>query len=142
MHTHVFNTPVQETIDALQTAIGKNGMLLLCHINGQANAAKIGEAIHPVRVLEVFRPELAVRVWRTHPPAGIDIPVRLYVYENPDGKAVISYRPLSQEMATYNMPELSRVGHEADEIFVRILRDATAICGQTVNTTQTGEQTC
>jgi len=132
MHTLIFNSPVQETVEALQTAIGNNGMLLLCHINGQANAAKIGETVPAVRILEVFRPELAIRVWRTHPTAGIEIPVRLYVYENAEGNTVIHYRSLLGQLARYDMDALDEVGREADEVFARIMQDATTLCMQPV----------
>jgi len=132
MQTVIFRTTVQETVESLQTAIGNSGMLLLCQINGQANAAKIGEIVHAVRILEVFRPELAVRVWRTHTPAGIEIPVRLYIYENPQGHTVVNYHSLSEAMAKYNIKELSDVGREADAVFARIMQDATAVCGLSV----------
>lgn len=132
MHTLIFKTPVQETVEALQTAIGNCGMLLLGHINGQANAAKIGEAVPAVRILHVFRPELAVRIWRTHPPAGIEIPVRLYVYENANGRSLVNYRSLLEAMAPYNIPELNDVGRETDIIFATIMQDASTACEQLV----------
>lgn len=125
MFTTIVEKPLPETVERLTDAIADAGMLLLCHINGQANAAKIGETVPAVRVLEVFRPELAVRVWRTHQPAGIDIPVRLYVYENEYGETVINYRSLAQTMAKYDMAELTRVGYEADEIFAGIIHAVT-----------------
>lgn len=121
MFVTIIDKPLSETVERLTQAIADAGMLLLCHINGQANAAKIGETVPAVRVLEVFRPELAVRVWRTYQPAGIDIPVRLYIYENEYGETVINYRSLAQIMSKYEMPELSKVGYEADEIFAGII---------------------
>lgn len=135
MHTLIFESPVPDTVAALQTAFGNCGMLLLCNINGQVNAAKIGETVPPVRILEVFRPELAVRVWRTHPPAGIDIPVRLYIYENANGHAVVNYRSLLTEMSRYGFEELTDVGRKSDEIFARIIQETSTVCGKPLYTT-------
>ena len=132
MNTHIFTRSVQETIDLLQAAIGDSGMLLLGHINGQANAAKIGETVPAVRILEIFRPELAVRVWRTHPPAGIEIPVRVYLYENAHGHSVVHYRSLYQTMLPYQDKELSDVGHEADQALASIMLAVSDACGQLV----------
>lgn len=128
MFSTSINKPLNEAINDLIIAIADSGMLLLCHINGQANAAKIGEEVPAVRVLEVFRPELAVRVWRAHQPAGIDIPVRLYVYEDANGSTSVNYRSLEQIMSRYNIPALTEVGAEADRIFADIMR---AFCGET-----------
>lgn len=132
MHTLTFKVSVQDTVEALQTAIGNSGMLLLGHINGQANAAKIGESVPAVRILHVFRPELAVRVWRTHPPAGIEIPVRVYVYENANGDSLVNYRSLLEAMAPYNIQELSDVGRETDTIFATIMQNASSACEELV----------
>jgi uncharacterized protein (DUF302 family) len=132
MQIHIFNSNMEETIELLQIAIGNSGMLLLAHINGQANAARIGETVHAVRILEVFRPELAVRVWRTYPPAGIEIPVRLYLYEDTHGHSVVSYRSLYQAMLPYQHEELSNVGREADQAFASIMWDVSGACGQLV----------
>jgi uncharacterized protein (DUF302 family) len=125
MHTLTFKVSVQDTVEALQTAIGNSGMLLLGHINGQANAPA-------VRILHVFRPELAVRVWRTHPPAGIEIPVRVYVYENANGHSLVNYRSLLEAMAPYNIQELSDVGRETDTIFATIMQNASSACEELV----------
>ena len=132
MHTHIFTRSLPETIELLQSAIGNSDMLLLSHINGQANAGRIGESVPAVRVLEVFRPELAVRVWRTHPPAGIEIPVRVYLYENAHGHSVVHYRSLYQTMLPYQDKELSDVGHEADQALASIMLAVSDACGQLV----------
>jgi len=105
----------------LEKQISAQGMLMLCHINGQATAEKIGESVPAVRILEVFRPELAVRVWRAHQPAGIEIPVRLYLYENSEGHTVINRRSLAEAFEKYQLPALTRVGDEADEVISRIV---------------------
>ena len=121
MQILTLNKPLADAIDDIEQAIKDQGMWLLCHINGQANAAKIGETVPPVRILEVFRPELAVRVWRAHQPAGIEIPVRMYIHENPAGQTVIQVRSLRDAFEKYESVELEQVGVEADATFTRIL---------------------
>ena len=116
----------------MQKAIANSGMLLLSHINGQANAAKIGETVPAVRILEVFRPDLAVRVWRTHPPAGIEIPIRVYAYENSYGHSLVNYRSLFEAMTPYHIQALSDIGHEADDIIARVMQRTSTTCEQLV----------
>jgi hypothetical protein len=55
----------------LTAAVQAVPMGLVAHINGQANAAKTGISVPADQILEVFRPDFAIRVWRrTSPPAS------------------------------------------------------------------------
>ena len=73
-----FTTPlaIDAAVDMLKTGIDDAGMRLVAHINGQANAAKIGKTVPGDQILEIFRPDFAVRVWAACKPAGHDIPLR------------------------------------------------------------------
>lgn len=39
----------------------------------------------------VFRPDFAVRLLAADPRAGFEAPIRIYLYENADGTATVSY---------------------------------------------------
>ena len=121
MHTTIIQKDIQTVFNEIEKQISAHAMLLLCHINGQANAARIGENVPGVCVLEVFRPEYAVRVWRAEQQAGIEIPIRIYMYEGPNGETVINHRSLSEAMMKYNSQELLNVGGEADEVITSII---------------------
>jgi uncharacterized protein (DUF302 family) len=56
--------------------------------------------------------------------AGIEAPLRLYVTENADGTASISYRTPSAVFAPYKSTALDSMAAELDPIFERIVRDA------------------
>jgi uncharacterized protein (DUF302 family) len=95
-------------------------MRVVAHINGQANAAKMGKQVPADQILEVFRPDYAIRVWSACKPAGHDIPLRIHVYE--DGDAVkVACRLPSDVFAPFGAPALDAIGAELDPIFERIL---------------------
>ncbi|MEJ2361899.1 MAG: DUF302 domain-containing protein [Gammaproteobacteria bacterium] len=96
-------------------------MRLVAHINGQANAAKIGRDVPPDQILEVFRPDFAVRVWEACKPAGMDIPLRIHIYEDSAGNVIVAYRTAVETFAAYENPALTAIGKELDAIFVNIL---------------------
>jgi uncharacterized protein (DUF302 family) len=84
-------------------------MGVLAHINGQANCAKKGIEVPADQVLEIFRPDFAIRVWKAHKPAGIDIPLRIHLYAA-DGKTVVSYRTAERSLrALCQVPELTAI---------------------------------
>jgi uncharacterized protein (DUF302 family) len=95
-------------------------MGVLAHMNGQANCAKKGIEVPADQVLEIFRPDFAIRVWKAHKPAGIDIPLRIHLYAA-DGKTVVAYRTAKAVFAPYAKPELDAIAADIDPIFGRIL---------------------
>lgn len=104
----------------LQAGIEAENMRLVAHINGQANARKIGKEVPADQILEIFRPDFAVRVWQACKPAGHDIPLRIHVYED-EGKTLVACRMPSEVFAPFGSPELMAIGAELDAIFAAIL---------------------
>lgn len=117
----------------LITSIELNKMRLVAHINGQANAAKIGKTVAADQILEVFRPDFAVRVWQACKPAGLDIPLRIHIYENAAGNTIVAFRTASEIFAPYGNAELSAIGKELDEIFAGILSVVETSSAETIN---------
>lgn len=121
MLTYVHTDSVDEVVAALNAAITDNKMRVVSHINGQANAAKIGRSVPADQILEVFRPDFAVRVWQACKSAGLDIPLRIHVYEDETGNSVVSYRTAAETFAAYNNAELMSIAKELDALFTTIL---------------------
>lgn len=117
-----FTTPLSadEAIEKLKSGIEAEGMRLVAHINGQANAAKIGKEVPADQILEVFRPDFAIRVWEACKPAGHDIPLRIHVYEA-EGATQVACRLPSEVFAPYGSDALMAVGADLDSIFNAIL---------------------
>ena len=95
-------------------------MGVLAHLNGQANCAKKGITVPADQVLEVFRPDFAIRVWQAHKPAGIDIPLRIHLYDA-GGKTMVNYRTAGEVFAPYASAALNAIAGDIDPIFARIL---------------------
>ncbi len=112
--------PVDEAAEKLIAAIAAYPMGLVAHANGQANCAKKGITVPADQVLEVFRPDYAVKVWKAEKAAGIDIPLRIHLYEA-DGRTWIAYRPAAEVFKPYSNPQLDVLGSELDVIFNQLL---------------------
>lgn len=119
MITQSFDLPVDAVVAKLVAAIAAAPLALVAHINGQANAAKRGIAVPPDQILEVFRPDLAARVWEADKRAGIEIPLRIHVYEA-DGRAVVAHRPPSEVFARYGNAGLDAVSRDLAPLFERV----------------------
>jgi len=124
--TAVSRAPFQKVAEALERSIAEEKMGLVCQANAQRGAASRGVTIKGNQVLMVFRPDFAVRLLAADPRAGFEAPIRIYLYENPDGTATVSYLPPSAVFAPYGNPEVQAIGAELDPIFKAIVDRALA----------------
>jgi uncharacterized protein (DUF302 family) len=111
---------VDTAVACLIEAVNSYPMGLVAHINGQANAAKKGICVAPDQILEVFRPDFAVKVWAAEKAAGLDIPLRIHVYEAAGG-CVVQHRPAGRVFAVYGNPVLDQLAAEIEGVFRELL---------------------
>jgi uncharacterized protein (DUF302 family) len=117
---HDFDTLVAR----VEAAVAEQKMGLIAKASASAGAAGRGIKILGNAVLMVFRNDYAVRMLQASVPAGIEAPIRLYVTENPDGSASLSYRSPSTVFAPYQSEKLNEMAAELDPIFERIVQAA------------------
>lgn len=122
----VSRAPFPKVAEALEKAVAEHKMALVCHANAQKGAAGRGVTIRGNQVLMVFRNDIAVRLLAADPQAGFEAPIRIYVYENADGTATVSYVAPSAVFAPYKHPEVKAVAAELDPIFKAIVDAALA----------------
>lgn len=108
----------------LEHAIADNGMGLVAQASASRGAAGRGVKIPGNAVVMVFRNDYAVRMLAASIPAGIEAPLRIYVTENADGSASLTYRKPSAVFAPYGNAKLDAMSKELDPIFEKIARDA------------------
>ena len=123
MKTFVTKLDAEAAVAALLAGIESENMRVVAHINGQANAAKMGKTVPADQILEVFRPDFAIRVWEAYKSAGHDIPLRIHVYEEGDAVKVACRMP-TEVFAPFGSEALDAIGVELDAIFERILAKA------------------
>ena len=99
-------------------------MGLVAQACANCGAKSIGVTIPGNRVFMVFRPDFAVRMLAASEAAGVEAPLRLYVTEQPDGTAHLSYRLPSHTFGDYQLEELDKLGGELDLILAQIVKDA------------------
>lgn len=83
-------------------------------------------------VIGLFHPRFAKRVLTASIPAGIEAPIRVYVTENPDGTATLSYKKPSSIFAPYmeeGGADLKAVAEELDALFDALVKDAATPLG-------------
>ncbi len=118
------NKSFQAFTQDLTAAIRKNKMGQVCWASAQAGAASIGVKIPGNQVFMIYRPDFAVRMLKASVEAGFEAPIRIYVVEQENGTAQVSYIKPSDVFAGYKNAELNAMARELDTIFAAILHDA------------------
>jgi uncharacterized protein (DUF302 family) len=109
---------------ALKQAITQHKLGLVCHANAQVGAASVGKTIPGNQVLMVYRPDFAIRMLAADVEAGFEAPIRLYIYENADGSATLSYVKPSTVFKPYQNAALDQLAAELDALVEAIVRTA------------------
>ncbi len=125
--TQVIETgqPFDVFVEKLTASIAANKMGLVGNACATCGARNIGVTIPGNRVMMIFNPHFAVRMLKASKASGIEAPIRLYITEQPDGKARLTYRLPSHVFGVYKVPALDNMAKELDEIFARIVSQAT-----------------
>lgn len=114
--------------DALLARVEKsaadNAMGVVATASASRGAAARGVKIPGNAVVMVFRNDYAVRMLAASVPAGIEAPLRIYVTENADGTASITWREPTAVFAPYRDARLAALARELDPVLDKIVRDA------------------
>ena len=89
----------------------------------------LGKTIPGNTVIGLYHPRFAVPMLEASIAAGIEAPIRVYVTENPDQTATLSYKTPSHVFAPYMTEggaKLKALAAELDAVFDALARQATA----------------
>lgn len=119
----------KDLIARVDAAVKANKMGLVTRASATVGAKKVLKQDIPGNmVIGVYHPRFAVRMLEASVQAGIEAPIRLYVTENPDGTATLSYKTPSTVFAPYSDggEALKTMARELDAIFAKIAAEAAA----------------
>lgn len=109
-----------------RAAAGDGGLAVVTMAGPTDAAARRGIEIPGNRVLGLFNNDFAVRLLRQSTAAMIEAPIRVYVTENTDGTATLSYVRPSVRLAPYadGAPGVSSIAAELDAAFAAVAEAA------------------
>lgn len=103
---------VNTTMDKLQAAVEGAGANVAARVNHSAAAEGVGIEIAPNQVLIFGNPNIGSPIFAENPAAGLDLPIRVVVYEDSAGDTIVAYRDpnalaeifgLSSDMQSFKM---------------------------------------
>src|SRR5680860_318651 len=82
---------VQITADRLEPILEENGMTVFSRIDHAAGAAGIGETLRPTILFIFENPKVGTAVMKCGQTAGIDLPLKILIWEDDSGLVKLSY---------------------------------------------------
>jgi uncharacterized protein (DUF302 family) len=96
--------PVAETMDRLEAAVTDAGATVFARVDHAEGAASIDAELRPTQLLIFGNPRIGTPAMQDAQTAGLDLPLRVLVFEAADGQTTIAYHAPSDLAATHGLP--------------------------------------
>lgn len=82
---------VATTADRLETALRDSGATVFARIDHAAGAAQVQQTLQPTQLIIFGNPKLGTALLQSAREIGIDLPLKMLVWEDDQGKVWLSY---------------------------------------------------
>jgi uncharacterized protein (DUF302 family) len=96
---------VDETVDKLKTILQSKGVTLFALIDHSGEAEKVGLKMPPTKLLIFGSPKGGTPLMLAAPSAAIDLPLKILVAEDSQGKVWISYNSAEYLKERHGLPQ-------------------------------------
>jgi uncharacterized protein (DUF302 family) len=101
--------PAEGSVDdawaRLEAAVAARGLTVFARIDFAADAAAVGLRLGPTRLLAFGNPRAGTPLLAAAPTVGIDLPLKVLIWEAADGSATVGYNSPAWIGARHAVPE-------------------------------------
>jgi uncharacterized protein (DUF302 family) len=98
------NHSVDETVTKLEGILQAKGITLFALVDHSGEAAKAGMKMRPTKLLIFGNPRAGTPVMLAAPSSAIDLPLKILVWEDDQGKVWITYNSPTYLQTRHNLP--------------------------------------
>src|SRR6266436_900803 len=95
---------VDETVEKLKGILQSKGVTLFALVDHSGEAAKAGTKMRPTKLLIFGNPRAGTPVMLAAPSSAIDLPLKILVWEDDQGKVWITYNSPTYLQTRHNLP--------------------------------------
>jgi uncharacterized protein (DUF302 family) len=99
------NHSVDETVDRLKSLLESKGVTLFAVIDHSGEAAKVGMKMPPTKLLIFGSPKAGTPLMLAAPSIAIDLPLKILVWEDAQGKVWLSYNSTEYLKDRHGLPQ-------------------------------------
>jgi uncharacterized protein (DUF302 family) len=98
------NHSVDETVDKLKAILQSKGITIFALIDHSGEAIKAGIKMRPTKLLIFGNPKAGTPVMLAAPSSAIDLPLKILIWEDAQGKAWVTYNIPAYLQQRHNIP--------------------------------------
>jgi uncharacterized protein (DUF302 family) len=96
---------VEQTVEKLEGILHAKGIRLFALVDHSGEAEQAGLRMRPTKLLIFGNPKAGTPVMLASPSIAIDLPLKILVWEDTDGKVWISYNSPEYLQARHGLPQ-------------------------------------
>ena len=98
------NHSVDETVDKLKAILQSKGITIFALIDHSGEAIKAGIKMRPTKLLIFGNPKAGTPVMLAAPSSAIDLPLKILIWEDAQGKVWVTYNSRAYLQERHNIP--------------------------------------
>jgi len=98
------NHSVDETVEKLKGILQSKGVTLFAMVDHSGEAAKVGLKMRPTKLVIFGSPRAGTPLMMAAPRSAIDLPLKILVWEDADGKVWVSYNSTAYLQQRHGFP--------------------------------------
>ena len=99
------NHSVDQTVEKLEEILKAKGVKLFALVDHSGEAERAGMKMRPTKLLIFGNPKGGTPLMIASPSIAIDLPLKILVWEDGNGKVWISYNSLAYLQARHHLPQ-------------------------------------
>jgi uncharacterized protein (DUF302 family) len=99
------NHSVEQTIERLKRVLQSNGVNLFAVVDHSGEAEKVGMKMRPTKLLIFGSPKAGTPLMLAAPSIAIDLPLKILVWEDSQGKVWVSYNSPDYLEKRHGLPQ-------------------------------------
>ena len=96
---------VEQTVEGVTALLHAKGATLFALVDHSGEAAKIGMTMPPTKLLIFGNPKAGTPLMLAAPSVAIDLPLKILVWEDSQGRAWLSYNSLAYLRDRHGVPQ-------------------------------------
>lgn len=124
METMQSTASVADTYDRIKQAINDRGLNIMAEIDHSANASNVGMSLRPTRLIIFGNPQAGSQLMTSNQEIGIDLPLKILVWENANGETWLGYYPADYLADIYDIDDREEVVTNIDNTLQAITTEA------------------
>jgi len=98
------NHSVDETVEKLKGILQSKGVALFAMVDHSGEAARVGMKMPPTKLLIFGSPKAGTPLMLASPSVAIDLPLKILIWEDAQGKAWLSYNSPAYLQQRHSIP--------------------------------------